>query len=70
MDDHLWINHVNYLTQNFFEGHRLSAQVFYSLLLILVKVLHFIPCNNSICVQIYALEPGKHIQSKKHVETE
>lgn len=55
----LWSNHVNYLAQYIFEEHRLLSHAFHSMQLFLVKELHLVPRQNSITIQIYALEPNR-----------
>ena len=57
---YLWTNHINYLTQYILKEHRLLGHAFHSMQLLLIKELHFIPCQNSISIQIYALEPNEN----------
>lgn len=50
-------NHVDDLTQNILKKHWFLCHAFHSMQLLLIKELHFVPCYNSIAIQIYALEP-------------
>jgi len=55
----LWSNHVNYLAQDILKKHRLLGHALHPMQLLLIKKLQFIPCQNPICIQIYALEPNR-----------
>jgi len=57
----LRFNHVNYLTQYVLKKHRLLGHALHPMQLFLIKKLQFIPCQNSISIQIYALEPNSDI---------
>lgn len=57
MEYYLWMDHVNYLAQKYPQKYRFLGHAFHSMQLLLIKELHFIPCQNTISIQIYALEP-------------
>lgn len=63
----LWSDHINNLAQYIFKENRFLGHALHSMQLLLIKKLQFIPCQNSISIQIYALEPDKDsIVSETH----
>jgi hypothetical protein len=62
----LGMNHVNYLAQYILKKHRLLGHALHPMQLLLIKKLQFIPCQNPICIQIYALEPNWHEFKSAH----
>lgn len=62
-------NHVNYLAQYILKKHRLLGHALHPMQLLLIKELQFIPCQNSISIQIYALEPNCDMFKSAHTLT-
>jgi hypothetical protein len=62
----LWSNHVNYLAQDILKKHRLLGHALHPMQLLFIKKLQFIPCQNPICIQIYALEPNRDEFTSAH----
>lgn len=57
----LWRNHINYLTQDILKENRFLGHALHPMQLFLIKELHLISCENSIPIQIYALEPANPV---------
>lgn len=58
LKNNLTSNHVNHLTQYVLKKNRFLSHALHSMQLLLVEKLQFIPCQNSISIQINTLKPN------------